>query len=359
MSFRILSPAMQVAEHLKAGILRGRWRKEMPGVFHLALELGVNRTTIEAGLRLLETQGLLVSRGAGKRRNIVLPEAAAPPDIRVTILPYRPAGGADPLIMGLRHALEKAGFSSQLASRSLEEMGMRTSALAKLVEKTRSDAWIVVSGARQILEYFVEHSVPAFAMFGQRRGLKIAGCGPDKIPALQVATRRLLDFGHRKIALIVRRELREPRPAPFANTFLNELLTRGITINSAYNLPEWEESGDGLRRCLDTLFRITPPTALILDEPIFFHAAKEHLARKGILAPERVSLVCTDPDVSFAWAEPPVAHIHWEPQDVTRKAASWVNRVARGLLDQRQTLTKAVLVEGGTIGPVPSGILPK
>ena len=354
MSFQILSPAMQVAEHLKEGILRGQWVKEMPGVIRLSAELGVNRTTIEAGLRLLEKQGLLVPQGVGKRRDIVLPKDATAPNIRVTILLHSQNDTTNQLFIGLKHELDKAGFSARFAVKTLVQLGMRPTSVAKLVEKTESDAWIVLAGSREVLEFFAARGVPAFAMFGQRSGVNIAGAGPDNLAALQAAVQRLLALGHRKISLVVHRELREPKPGPFANTFLAELAKHGIAINPAYNLPDWEESGDGLRGCLDRLFRHTPPSALILDEAILFHTAQKHLARKGILAPQHVSMICTDPDPSFDWEDPTVAHIRWEPRDVAMRIVSWVERVARGIEDTRQTFTKARFIEGGTMGSAPS-----
>lgn len=355
MSFRILSPAMQMAEHLKSEILRGRWRKQMPGVIRLSAELGVNRTTIEAGLRLLENQGLLVPRGPGKQRQIVLSEPSLKPGIRVTILPYQQNDTTDQLIVGLRHELDKSGFSARFAPKSLADLRMRPAAVAKLIEKTESDAWIVFAGSREVLKCFVDRGVPTFAMFGQRSGLRIAGAGPDKLPALRIAVGRLLELGHRRISLIVSRELREPTLGPFASAFLSELENNGIPVNPAYNLPDWGDSGDGLRRCLDSLFRHTAPTALILDQAILLHTAQAHLARKGILSPEQISLVCADPDPAFGWAEPGVAHIRWEPRDVARRAVRWANRVARGMVDTRQTFTRARFIEDGTIGPVPRG----
>lgn len=353
MSFRILSPAMQMAEHLKSEILRGRWRKEMPGVIRLSTELGVNRTTIEAGLRLLENQGLLVPCGPGKHRQIALPKTSLEPGIRVTILPYQQNDTTDQLIVGLRHELDKSGFDARFAPKSLAELGMRPAAVAKLIGRTDSDAWIVFAGSREVLKCFADSGVPTFAMFGQRSGLKIGGAGPDKLPALRIAVHRLLELGHRKISLIASRELREPVPGPFASAFLYELENHGIPFTPAYNLPDWGDSGDGLRRCLDNLFRLTAPTALILDQAILLHTAQAHLARKGILSPEQVSLVCTDPDPSFGWAEPSVAHIRWEPRDVARRAVLWANRVARGLGDTRQTFTRAKFIEGGTMGSIP------
>jgi predicted transcriptional regulator len=286
MSFRILSPSMQVAEHLKSEILRGRWRNEMPGVIRLSTELGVNRTTIEAGLRLLEKQGLLVPQGAGKQRHVVRPEDSLTPDIQVTILLYQEEDTTDQLCVGLRHELDKTGFRARFAPKTLADLGMRPAAVAKLIDNTESDAWIVLAGSREVLECFADRGMPAFAMFGQRKGVEIAGAGPDKLPALQTAVSRLLELGHRKISLIVGRELREPVRGPFASTFLDELANHGLPVNPAYNLPDWGDDGHGLRRCLDNLFKITPPTALILDQAILFHAAQNHLARSDDRAVE-------------------------------------------------------------------------
>jgi hypothetical protein len=39
-------------------------------------------------------------------------------------------------------------------------------------------------------------------------------------------------------------------------------------------------------------FQHTPPTALIINESLLFIAAQQHLARRGIAAPENISLIC-------------------------------------------------------------------
>jgi hypothetical protein len=56
---------------------------------------------------------------------------------------------------------------------------------------------------------------------------------------------------------------------------------------------------------------------------------------------------------SFAWCEPSVAHIHWDARPVVRRIVRWIDNVARGKEDKRQTLTKAKFIEGGTIGKAP------
>jgi DNA-binding LacI/PurR family transcriptional regulator len=118
-----------------------------------------------------------------------------------------------------------------------------------------------------------------------------------------------------------------------------------------YNLPVWDDTAAGLRRLLDELFRFTPPTALIIDEAFLFHAAKEHLAPKGILAPRDVSLICIDGDPTFDWCEPSVAHIRWDSRPVVGHIMRWADNVARGRKDLRQNSNQAEFVDGGTVGP--------
>ena len=248
----------------------------------------------------------------------------------------------------------EAGHSVGFAPRNLLELGMDAKRVARMVKESKADAWVVFAGPREVLEWFSSQPVPSFAMFGRRNSVLIAGAGPDKRPALLVAVRRLVALGHRKIVMLLREEHRIPQPGPFARVFLDELESHGL-ITGSYNLPDWEDNVAGFRRCLDSLFQSTPPSALILDEAFLFNLAQHHLARRGILAPEHVSLVCSDPDPAFGWAYPSVAHIRWESQQVARRIVRWADNIARGKDDRRQTLTKAEFIEGGTIGPAPNG----
>jgi DNA-binding LacI/PurR family transcriptional regulator len=119
-----------------------------------------------------------------------------------------------------------------------------------------------------------------------------------------------------------------------------------------YNLPDWKNDPDDLRRCLHSLFRNTPPTAMIIDEAFLFNVVQQHLAHLGVVAPRDVSLVCLDPYPTFAWHRPSIAHVHWDSRKVVQHVIRWANNVARGKPDREQHLTKATFVEGGTIGQV-------
>jgi DNA-binding LacI/PurR family transcriptional regulator len=218
-----------------------------------------------------------------------------------------------------------------------------------MVEKTQADAWVVVSGSREVLEWFSKQEKPTLALFGRRRRLAIASVGPDKPAAYAAVTRALVALGHRRIVLLTRPQRRLPEPGASEQAFLGELAAHGIAP-SPYHLPDWEVTVSGFYGRLEALFHVTPPTALIVDETPFFVAAQQFLAERGLRVPEDVSLVCTDADPVFDWCRKSIAHIRWDSGPVLRRILRWVEHVSRGKEDLRHTLTSAEFVPGGTIG---------
>lgn len=349
---RVLSASEQVAEHLREQLSRRVWTETMPGGERLARELGVGRMTIEAALGMLEEEGLLVPQGTGRRRRIVLPEDFTIPSLRIGVFVYAPEDLKIYYHVDLQHRLLNAGHVVSFMTKTLVELKMDVGRVARLVESTPADAWVVFSGSRDVLEWFADHRLPTFAFAGRRRGVRIASIGPEKDTAIRTVVQRLVDLGHRRIVLVARAVQRKPRPGKFEQLFLDELAAHGIQAGP-YNLPEWKETAEGLQELLDRLFLHTPPTALIIEEASTLIAAQQHLSQRGILAPRDVSLVCDDPDPIFSWCRPTVAHIHWEGSPVARRAVRWAANIARGKEDRRTSFTQAKFIDGGTIGPVP------
>lgn len=342
----------QVAEHLRDELLSGHWQDEMPGQKSLSKQLGVSGQTVELALQLLEKEGLLVGQGAGRRRRVDLSQGTTRNrTLCIKILLYEGADRKTDYLLELFHRLREAGHDAVFAKKTIWDLGMNIKRIARFVESTEADAWIVFAGPRETLEWFAAQKKPVFALAGRRHGIPIAGSGPDKFPAQHEMLRRLVELGHRRIVTLVREDRRIPRPALFERRFLAELESHGIQTGP-YNLPNWKDGVENFHRCLDALFRHTPPTAILVDEAHLFIAAQMHLAHRGILAPRDVSLVCLDPNPAFAWCQPSIAHFHWEGSLLVRSITRWANNVARGIDDRRLSLTKAEFIEGGTVGPV-------
>jgi DNA-binding LacI/PurR family transcriptional regulator len=210
----------------------------------------------------------------------------------------------------------------------------------------------VIAGSRGVLEWFTQADIPVFALAGRTAGLPIAGATIRKSPAISEAVSRLVDFGHRRVVMMVREDRRKPIPGGQEQAFLDRLEAHGIQTGP-YNLPDWDDTTDDFHRCLDSLFARTPPTALIVDEASLFFAVLQFLAQRGLSAPRDISLICLDPNPCFTWSRPGIAHVRWQPRPLIARIVRWADNVARGKDDRRNTLIKAEFVEGGTIGPVP------
>lgn len=344
----------QVAAHLCEEISRGQYRHGMPGYRALAEQLGVNHKTVNAALRLLEAQGLLVGRSSGRLSRVVPPEEAGKRRLGVRILPFDLGDRANRDMLDLVYHLNGTKHSAEFASRSLWCLKMDAQRVARFVAKNPADAWIVPAASHEVLAWFAEQPFPGFALYGRMRGLRIAGVKPDKIPAMNQVVLRLAALGHRRIVMFSLEERIFPKPGLPEQSFLDDLASLGIPTGP-YNLCAWNGEPSDLYARLDSLYQHSPPTAILFDAVAVFNAARDHLARRGVLAPDHVSLVCLDPDPPFLWVSPSVAHIHWSFQPIARRVVRWLDNVAGGKDDRTQTFTKASFIDGGTIGTVPGG----
>jgi len=244
--------------------------------------------------------------------------------------------------------LNQAGITADFAAKSLRDLNMDVDRVARFVERNPANAWIVAAGSREVLEWFSLQTMPAYAFFGVKAGLPMAGCGVrlEVCPLIQ----RLAAWGHRRMVLLTREENVKPEPALFPRQFLDALKDEGIHAGS-YNLPAWGWEPNGLHRCLESLFQVTAPTAIMVEEAPVFLAVRDHLARRGLIAPRDISLICLNPDVSFSWCDPQVTHFTYDYRSMIRRIVRWAKNAAQGKEDRRQTVTMARFIEGGTIGP--------
>lgn len=322
----------------------------MPGVHLLAAELGVHRKTADSALRLLEDEGLLVPQGAGRRRRIVLPSRGPRRSLRVAILVSEWNDRRSDYMVELQQGLQAAGHDAFFAEPQMVDLGMNVRRIERMVNRTEADAWVVSAGSSGVLEWFAAQSVPAFALFGRRRDLPMAGAGPDQVSAYAEAARALIALGHRRIVLLARRRRRHPEPGAPERAFLAEMATHGLPVSN-YNLPDWDETPTGFHTRLNSLLQVTPPTAMIIDEVPFVLAALQFFGRRRILVPEDVSLVSTEATPDFGWCQPSISHMRWEVGPVVQRVVGWAANVSQGKKDLLQTLAPAEFVAGGSIGP--------
>ncbi len=351
---RIRSASGQLAEYLKEQIRNRKWTNTMPGESWMMTHLQVGRGTVRAAMAQLEEEGILSPCGQGKRRSIVMSEDAfTTRKIRVRIFPYEKQDRGDIDSSSLLSELLEAGMDADFAGKSLKELGMQVDRVARYVKQNPADAWIVSAASREVLAWFAGQASPALAMYGRHKDLPIAAAFPMIIPGQTTAVARLIDLGHKRIVMLAREERRKPKLSHPEQVFIDQLEAAGITTGD-YNLPDWEESREGLGRLLDELFRFSPPTALFFQESQLFIAARSHLADRGIVAPRDVSLLVAGNDPSFGWCNPIPSYIRWDYRPVVRRVVRWAKNVAAGKDDRRKIGIESEFVEGGTIGLAPN-----
>ena len=272
--------------------------------------------------------------------------------MRVMILLYENSDRQTSYLVEMLHRLQDAGHQTGFATKTMKDLGMNEDRISRFVERTEADAWIVVAGPLQVLAWFAQQPKPAFALFGRSNRTPMASASIRKGSALAALVGRLVALGHQRVVMLSREDRRKPILGQFEQMFLSQLQEHGIPTGS-FNLPDWGDSPQELQRVLTSLFRYTPPTALIIDDTRLFFAAMQHLARLGFVAPEQVSIACTDHNPNFEWCLPPITHITWDAGPIVQRVLKWADNVSRGKEDLRRITKNARLVIAGTIGPVP------
>ena len=324
----------------------------MPGVDRLAKELDVDPKTVDAALRELEQDGLLAGQGPRRRRLIVSTKGKLGRPMRVALLVWTPADRSWTYVVDLQHRLVEAGHVSFHTPKTLMELNMDVGRIAKMVARIKADAWVVVCGSVEVLEWFARLETPTFGLFGGWRGLPIAAAGPDCVTAIEEGTRSLLNLGHRRIAMLIRRQHRQPIMGQLPKAFLTALAPYGIPA-SPYVLPDWEETVPGFQKCLTALFKVTPPTGLLVDETELFAATYHFLATRGLRVPQDVSLIFLGHEPVYEWCVPSVTRMQQDFSRLVSCILRWADNVSQGKRDLRQRGFPARFVPGGTVAPPP------
>lgn len=349
--FYAKSTSEQLSDYLRELIQNGTLGGAMPGVGKLVRQLGVGTQTVMEALLVLKQEGWLEGRGERRRSTIQKAGAEEKVALRIRILLYERSDAHDPYTLELQRRLEARGHQVEFAKKTLSELRFDVNRVARMVGQTEGDAWVIRAGPRAVLEWFAERPIPSFAMFGRQSNLPMASLATVKSPALAVALQKLVSLGHRRIVMLVREDRRKPNPGLFERRYLEQLALLGIETGS-YNLPDWEDNAEGFHRCMDSLFQRTPPTALLASEPALFFATQQYLLGRGLVVPRDVSLISLDDHPAFAWFKPEVSRIHTDTNRWVSTVVRWVDHVAKGKNDKRETLIHAQFIEGGTIHPV-------
>jgi DNA-binding LacI/PurR family transcriptional regulator len=340
MALHKLSAAEQTASHLKDWLLSKNTSDQIPGVDRLSEQLGVSRDTVRKALLLLEKSGIIRNGGKGKPRVVVeesergTENVGSAKTLRVMILPdMNMEHFASYLIthaLQLQRQLTDAGCQCQFADRTLADFDNQPQRIAKYVAANEADVWIVMAAPSDVLEWFQKQCFITIAWGGRHRHLDLPGSGTNLIPAIQEATRHLMSLGHRRIAYLAPPLLREPTISASGQAFLDELNRRGQVASQAYHVPTFSSDPQGIESALKEMFRVTPPTALIVGLHSYHLSVLGFLRQNNLRVPEDVSVIAGYMDAKLEWMLPRQAHFQLQMDKIVRRIVKWVEDILRG-----------------------------
>jgi DNA-binding LacI/PurR family transcriptional regulator len=346
----------QTAVHLRDALRRSPSGSKLPGVVRLASQLGVSKATLRGAIRVLETEGVISLSEDGFSRYVTRQKLADQRRFQIGILLYDALVTENPtsqrLVLDIQSQLERAGFGCFLSSVSQSGLRHNVAKIGRYINRTEADAWVVAAGSLHLLGWFVAQGIPCMALAGRRRSYPLASVGPDALGTTLEVIRKLIGLGHRRIVFLCRKPLRQPEPGHVVKAFIAEMAAHGIPV-SAYNVPDWDESREGLKTLLDSLFRVTPPTAIIVANVQFVPAIIQFLGNRRIMIPSQISLVASDDDPSFEWCDPEISRIRWNSALAVRRIVRWAGAISRGREDLKQNLYPSEFVPGATIDRAP------
>ena len=186
---------------------------------------------------------------------------------------------------------------------------------------------------RALLDRFREHSLPVVIIGGHLPDAPYASVSADNQRGLYLATRHLIDLGHRQIALVngpaatyTSREKREG--------YLDALFEAGIRPNPAYVTSSDtsngfdEHVGEELTRML--LDMPEPPTAIVYASDQLAYGAYRFARRASLSIPEDLSIIGYHDDRAAKIASPPMTSVAVDRLAWGRLAATTLFRMLDG-----------------------------
>ncbi|MFD0892993.1 substrate-binding domain-containing protein [Luteolibacter ambystomatis] len=361
---RAISISESTAEVIKTGLQTRRW-PSLPGERHLATELGVSRATVRNALALLTEMGHLSSPSQGHKRSVrALPVEASRDGLRVDLLIGRDFHFLDQddrqVLTGLSEAIMKAGHRMAQDFPNLSTIKPTAGGFERFVKDRAADVRIIYGGAWESLRWFAERPEPVLALGGRSLGLNLDSIGIDTSLAVGDAVRTLTRLGHRRIAFICHRYIREaPTPGRILRAFIDALADAGVEA-SPYNHPAWDESVEGLQEVLEELFRITPPTAIIVGSSLALAGLMSFCNRCGLRIPEHLSLVVLESSLSVQWFRPKLAMIRIAPcAELVSAAMDWLKHPSREGREPLVKLLPSSFLPEASLAPPYVGKLPR
>jgi len=212
------------------------------------------------------------------------------------------------------------------------------------------------SGA--MYDFLLSREVPFVLLWNYAEDSRYPCIGFDNRNAAAIITQRVLDAGHRRIAMIAGRQKGNDRATQRVEGVVAKLAEHGLSLLNGGAPIEVEYTlYNGDTACITLMSGSDQPTAIICGNDVLAAGAMRGVRSLGLRVPEDVSIVGFD-DIDLASAlEPALTTVHMPHRRMGRAAVRMLQQLPELDIDEARHCFETWVVERGslaTIGdPVP------
>lgn len=318
------SLAAQVAARITREVRDKTWVDRLPGERTIADTLQVSRKTVRKALALLQRDGIIQTvhglgheivgrpqqRGAGRTEEsvgLLVPES---------IDQLRPFTAL--WVDVLRALLIEKNIRFAIFSGHRYFSQHPDKALARLVAQNPQDCWLLAHSNERVQQWFQDHGVKCVIAGSSHHGLDLPNVDLDYFAVCRHAVGVMLRHGHRRLGLLTRVSQRAGDLESEAGFSAGARLPGYSAVTP--HIMRHDGSVPGVNRMLARMFDLpSPPTALLVANPVYYLTTVAFLAQRRLCVPEDVSLVSRDDDTFLSYLSPEPARYSCNPRTFAKR----------------------------------------
>lgn len=253
------------------------------------------------------------------------------------------------VMLGIEEAVSQRGYHVLLKPYD----PARLKGYSQLVSENLVDG-IILSGPRQDdaeIQKLHQSGFPIVLM-GQLSGCSLPFVDINAVEGAAIATRHLLQLGHRRIGLITNASLQYTSAQQRREGYLNALTAAGIVSEEAWIREGAYTSASGYEAMQHLLASPILPTAVFVASDVVAIGAMQAIRHAGKRIPEDIAVVGFDDVPVAAYVDPPLTTIRLPAFKLGLKAGEQLTKLIRGkpLEHQGELLDIELVVRESTMG---------
>ncbi|MFY0596625.1 MAG: LacI family DNA-binding transcriptional regulator [Cognatishimia sp.] len=257
-------------------------------------------------------------------------------------------------LQAFQEELHKRGFTL-LVSSSGYQPEVEKEQIRTLVARG-ADALLLIGYDREpeIYEFLRKRNVPVFVAWAYAPEHDLPSIGFDNLNAMCRLAQKVIDFGHRKIAVISGIIEGNDRAFNRLEGIKNALRQNGLDVDQMKVVETNYGIENGARALEQILSSTNPPTAVMCGNDVLAVGALRYASKAGLRVPEDISITGFDDIELASIVTPTLTTVHVPHREMGRKAATELANLVEGIAGVRMEELETSLRIRDSLGAPPA-----